>query len=127
MRANLFAYRDPKDNWMRDVRRNLQGSIYAVMPGLRNFLPDFEVVGPIQSRNVDLYTIENHMRPGVVVVGDASQTSCPALGSGLSHLLTDIERLHAVHLGAWLASPGMSAEKIAQFYADPVKLSVDAK
>ncbi len=127
MRANLFAYRDPQDNWVREFRRDPQGSLYAVMPGLRAFLSDFEISGPIQSRNVDLYTIENHVTPGVVLIGDASQTSCPALGTGLSHLLTDIERLHAIHLGAWLASSGMGVKKIVQFYADPAKLAVDAR
>ena len=127
MRANLFVYRDPQDPWVRAFRRDPLGSIYAVMPGLRNFLPGFEITGAIQSRSMDLYTIENHLRPGAVLIGDASQTSCPALGSGLSHLLTDIERLQAIYLAAWFASPGIGSEKIAQFYADPAKVAVDAK
>jgi len=126
MRANLFTYRDPRDNWVRDFRRDPQGSIYGALPGLRKFLPDFEVTGPIQSRSLDLYTVENHVRAGIVLIGDASQTSCPALGTGLSHLLTDIERLHSVYLRDWLASPGMGAQKIAQFYADEVKRATDA-
>jgi hypothetical protein len=40
--------------------------------------------------------------------------------------MTDAERLAHVHIPAWLASPGMGADKIAAFYDDPVKKAVDA-
>jgi hypothetical protein len=32
-----------------------------------------------------------------------------------------------VHVPRWLATPGMGAEKIAQFYDDPVKQAADAR
>jgi 2-polyprenyl-6-methoxyphenol hydroxylase-like FAD-dependent oxidoreductase len=76
-------------------------------------------------RTVDLYTVDDHVRPGIVLIGDASQTPCPALGMGLSHALTDVARL-GTYLAAWMATPGMSAEKIGQFYADPIKCKIDA-
>jgi 2-polyprenyl-6-methoxyphenol hydroxylase-like FAD-dependent oxidoreductase len=126
MRANLFVYREPDDAWVRDFRRDPQASVYAVLPGLRRFLPAFEVTSPIQLRTVDLYTVEDHVRPGIVLIGDASQTPCPALGMGLSHALTDVERLET-YLAAWFATPGMSADKIGQFYADATKRDVDAR
>ena len=125
MRANLFVYREPNDPWVRNFRRDPQASVYGVLPGLRRFLPQFEVTSPIQLRTVDLYTVEDQVRPGVVLIGDASQTPCPALGMGLSHALTDVAQLGAL-IDGWLATPGMSAEKIGQFYADPVKRNVDA-
>ncbi|MBI1212594.1 MAG: FAD-dependent monooxygenase [Alphaproteobacteria bacterium] len=125
MRANLFVYREPDDKWVREFRTDPQASVYGVMPGLRRFLPSFAVTGPIQVRTVDLYTVEDHIRPGIVLIGDASQTPCPALGMGLSHTLTDVARLET-YLAGWLSTPGMSAEKIGQFYADPVKNNVDA-
>ncbi len=127
MRANLFVYRDPREDWVRGFRRDPQASVYAVMPGLRNFFADFEITGPIQSRSMDLYTVEDQIKPGLVLIGDASQTSCPALGTGLSHLLTDVERLHSAYLDAWFATAGMATDKVAQFYADPAKLAVDAR
>jgi hypothetical protein len=40
-------------------------------------------------------------------------------------VLTDVERLCNVHIPRWLASPGMGADKIASFYADPVKRACD--
>jgi hypothetical protein len=78
-------------------------------------------------RPVDLYTCENHRRPGVVLIGDAFQTACPAAGLGMARLLTDVEQLCNVHVPDWLATPGMGAEKIATFYDDPVKRAFDAK
>jgi 2-polyprenyl-6-methoxyphenol hydroxylase-like FAD-dependent oxidoreductase len=76
---------------------------------------------------MDLYVVEGHRRDGVVLIGDAFQTSCPAAGTGVSRLLSDIDRLCTVHLPRWLATPGMPASKIAEFYDDPVKAAVDAK
>ena len=125
MRANLFVYREPTDPWVRDFRRDPQASVYGVLPGLRRFLPAFEVTSPIQLRTVDLYTVEDQIQPGIVLIGDASQTPCPALGMGMSHALTDVAQLQT-YLADWFASPGMSAAKVAQFYADPVKQNVDA-
>ena len=36
-------------------------------------------------------------------------------------VFTDVERLCNVYIPRWLATPGMSADKIAAFYADPVR------
>jgi hypothetical protein len=79
----------------------------------------------VQVRVNDLHGVENHVRDGVVLIGDAFQTSCPAAGTGITRLLTDIERL-LVHVPGWLSTPGMGAAKIAAFYADPDKSACDA-
>ncbi len=76
---------------------------------------------------MDLATVEGHLQPGIVLIGDAFQTSCPAAGTGVSRLLVDVERLCTVHLPEWLKTDGMSAEKIAQFYSDPEKTASDAR
>ena len=65
-------------------------------------------------------------RAGVVLVGDAFATSCPAAGTGTDKVLTDVERLCNVHIPHWLATDGMGADKIATFYDDPVKVACDA-
>ena len=67
---------------------------------------------------------QNCVRNGVVLIGDAYQTSCPAAGTGVSRLLTDVERL-CMHVPNWMASPGMAAAKIATFYDDPAKRAMD--
>jgi len=79
----------------------------------------------VQSWIMDLAVARNVRRPGIVLIGDAYQTSCPAAGTGVSRLLTDVQRLLA-HVTNWLETPGMDAEKIAAFYDDPVKSAMDA-
>jgi 2-polyprenyl-6-methoxyphenol hydroxylase-like FAD-dependent oxidoreductase len=125
MRANLFVYRDMHDPWLRDMRTSPQQTLLALMPGLGELMGDFEVEGPVKIRPVDLYATDGHRQPGVVLVGDAFATSCPAAGTGARKALADVERLCNVHIPRWLATPGMDATKIASFYDDPVKRACD--
>jgi 2-polyprenyl-6-methoxyphenol hydroxylase-like FAD-dependent oxidoreductase len=125
MRANLFVYRDMHDPWLRQMRDAPQDALFAIMPGLRKLTGNFEVTSFIKIRPVDLYTTQGHRQPGIVLVGDAFATSCPAAGTGALKALTDVERLCNVHIPLWLATPGMAAEKIAAFYDDPVKKACD--
>ena len=76
-------------------------------------------------RPADLYVTHGLSQPGVVLVGDAFATSCPAAGTGTGKVFTDVERLCNVHIPRWLATDGMGAEKIAAFYDDPVKRACD--
>jgi 2-polyprenyl-6-methoxyphenol hydroxylase-like FAD-dependent oxidoreductase len=62
-----------------------------------------------------------------VLIGDAFQSVCPATGTGLSKVLTDVQRLCRGHVPGWLETPGMGAEKIAAFYRDPEKTSSDRR
>ena len=125
MRANLFIYRDMQDPWLRKLRAAPQEILFALMPGLRKLMGDFEVEGYIKIRPVDLYITHGHRQPGVVLVGDAFSTSCPAAGTGARKAMMDVERLCHVYIPQWLATPGMDADKIAAFYADPVKRACD--
>ncbi len=126
MRANLFVYRTMDDPWLGAFRRAPQDLLFGAMPGLRNLMGPFEVTDRVQIRPVDLYTTEQPVRPGIVLVGDAFATSCPAAGTGARKALNDVERLCNVHIPRWLATPGMDQGKIAAFYGDPVKQACDA-
>lgn len=95
------------------------------MPGLRKLMGEFQVTDRIQIRPVDLYISKGHIQPGVVLLGDAFATSCPAAGTGARKALNDAERLCNVRIPQWLATPGMGADKIASFYEDPVKHACD--
>jgi 2-polyprenyl-6-methoxyphenol hydroxylase-like FAD-dependent oxidoreductase len=95
------------------------------MPGLRKLMGDFEVTDRIQIRPVDLYATRGHRQPGVVLLGDAFGTSCPAAGTGARKALTDAARLCNIHIPHWLATPGMGADKISDFYDDAVKQACD--
>lgn len=124
-RANLFTYWDHRSPTAQTFRHDPQGVLAHLFPRLTAVLGGFRIDGPVQARVTDLETVATPVRDGVVLVGDAFQTSCPATGTGISRLMTDVERLCGIHLPAWLASPGMAAEKIAGFYADPVKQEAD--
>jgi 2-polyprenyl-6-methoxyphenol hydroxylase-like FAD-dependent oxidoreductase len=125
MRANVFCYRGHDGAWGRTFKTAPRETLFAAMPGLRRFVGDFEVLGSVKLRVADLYAVENVRQAGVVLVGDAFQTTCPAAGNGVTRVLTDVGRLCTVHLPRWLSTPGMDAGKIAQFYDDEVKVACD--
>jgi 2-polyprenyl-6-methoxyphenol hydroxylase-like FAD-dependent oxidoreductase len=125
MRANLFIYRGMQDPWLRAMRENPAATLNALMPGLQKITGSFEVTGAVQIRPVDLYATRGFRQPGLVLVGDAFATSCPAAGTGARKALNDVERLCNVHVPRWLTTPGMGVDKIASFYDDPVKRACD--
>jgi 2-polyprenyl-6-methoxyphenol hydroxylase-like FAD-dependent oxidoreductase len=126
MRANLFVYRDKRDPWLGALRETPQATLFAAMPRLRKLIGDVELTSDIEIRPVDLYVTRGHRQPGVVLAGDAFGTSCPAAGTGVAKVLTDVERLCNVYIPQWLASDGMGTEKIAAFYDDAEKTACDA-
>lgn len=124
LRANFFAYRDMRDTWLRDMRHSPRATLEAALPGLDRVLGDFEVTSFVKIRPVDLYATQGHRRAGMVLIGDAFGTSCPAAGTGTNKALNDALRLVA-QIPGWLATPGMGEAKIATFYDDPQKRQVD--
>jgi 2-polyprenyl-6-methoxyphenol hydroxylase-like FAD-dependent oxidoreductase len=127
MRANLFMFRDPADPVMRELRRETRSTLLRLMPGLQPYLGDFHVIDRVQSWVMDLSIVEGHLKPGVVLIGDAFQTNCPAAGTGVTRLLVDVERLCTEHVPRWLATPGMGVDKISLFYADHDKMASDQR
>jgi 2-polyprenyl-6-methoxyphenol hydroxylase-like FAD-dependent oxidoreductase len=126
MRANLFLYRQLDDPWLQQMKRAPAATLNAAMPRLRRITGDFEVTSDIKVRPADLYVSSGHRQPGVVLIGDAFETTCPVTGTGTDKVFTDVERLCNIHIPAWLASPGMAENKIAAFYDDPIKTECDA-
>ncbi|ULK96951.1 NAD(P)/FAD-dependent oxidoreductase [Bradyrhizobium sp. I71] len=125
MRANLFMFRDPTDPIMRELRREPEATVLRLLPGLRDYLGDFRVIDRVQNWVMDLTVVEGHLQPGVVLIGDAFQTNCPAAGTGVARLLVDVERLCTEYAPRWLMTPGMGLEKISQFYSDRDKIAAD--
>jgi 2-polyprenyl-6-methoxyphenol hydroxylase-like FAD-dependent oxidoreductase len=89
-----------------------------VTPALSRTVGEVTVVGAVQMRVNELMRTTGQCQHGLVLIGDAFQTSCPAAGTGIGRLLNDVERLCHVHIPRWLATEGMGVEKIRQFYAD---------
>jgi len=127
MRANLMVYREMTDPWLAAFRQAPEQAMRAMMPGLENMMGEFRVDGPVKIRPADLCVTEGHLQLGIVLVGDAFSTSCPAAGTGTTKVFTDVERLCNVHIPRWLASEGMAAAKIAEFYDDPAKVACEAR
>lgn len=127
MRANLIVYRTMDDLWLRRMRQTPEQAIDELMPNLRKLTGDFKVEDTIRIRPADLYVTHGHRQAGIVLVGDAFGTSCPAAGTGTGKVFMDVERLCNTYIPAWLATSGMRTEKIAQFYDDPEKAANDAQ
>jgi 2-polyprenyl-6-methoxyphenol hydroxylase-like FAD-dependent oxidoreductase len=125
MHANFMVYRDMDDPWLREMRERPEQAMSSVMPRLGRITGRAEVTGPVKIRPADLYLTRGYLQPGIVLVGDAFATSCPAAGTGTDKVFTDVERLCNVHVPQWMGCEGMGVEKIAAFYADPVKVACD--
>jgi 2-polyprenyl-6-methoxyphenol hydroxylase-like FAD-dependent oxidoreductase len=126
MRANLMVYREIDDPWFRELREAPEQALLALMPGLGRIVGKFKVAGQIRIRPADLYVSEGYRQDGLVLVGDAFATSCPAAGTGTNKVFTDVERLCSRYIPEWLSTDGMDQDKIAAFYDDPVKTECDA-
>jgi 2-polyprenyl-6-methoxyphenol hydroxylase-like FAD-dependent oxidoreductase len=127
MRANLMVYREMTDPWLSRFRQAPEEIMREMMPGLQRMMGEFKVRGPIKIRPADLYTTEGHFQPGIVLVGDAFSTSCPAAGTGTTKVFTDVERLCSLYIPRWLSTEGMGAQKIAGFYNDPEKTACEER
>jgi hypothetical protein len=115
------------DPWLPRFRQAPEETMLAAMPGLRRMMGEFKVSGPIKIRPADLCVTEGYIQPGIVLVGDAFSTSCPAAGTGTTKVFTDVERLCNVYIPMWLATDGMDAQKIAEFYNDSEKTACEAR
>lgn len=126
MRANLFVYREPGEAWVKAFRADPQEGLLALAPEIAGLCDRFRVAGPVEVRPVDLIRTEGYRRDGIVLLGDAFCTTCPAPGVGIQRVLNDVDRLCA-HLPGWMATPGMGRAKIERYYDDPLKQAMDAR
>ena len=126
MRANLFCYLQPGDPWVKQFKADPKQALLGVMPSLPRVIGAFDVTGKVQVRPNSIQRVDAWRREGVVVIGDAFQSSCPAVGTGIGRILADVEALSRL-VPSWLATPGMGVEKLAQFYQDPAKQRFDDK
>lgn len=125
MRANMFAFWDAGDPRTREFLAGPVSTIERLLPDVSRKTGPLRLVGHVDRCPTHLQTAEGHVQAGVVLIGDSFQTNCPATASGMTKVLNDVECLCNFHLPGWLSTPGMGAEKIAQFYDDPRKTSYD--
>lgn len=125
MRANLFSYHDPMDPWVKAFASDPTRQLAAVLPRLSRVIGDVRVSSKVHMCPIDLYRIATPALPGVVLIGDAFQSVCPATGTGLSKILADVEILCGRYVPRWLNTPRLEAQVIQRFYDDPAKAAVD--
>lgn len=125
MRANLFVYWDMEDTRLRKFRHQPNEALLELIPGLTQFTGPFTIDGQVSIRPVDLVRMNAPERPGLVLVGDAYSTSCPAAGTGANKVLTDVQRLCSTYVPTWLGKDAIEAADVADFYADPVKVQCE--
>jgi len=126
MRANLFVYRSASDPWVREFMLEPERMLRRHLPKLTRVTGEFRVTGKVDCGRVDLYRVDGNPQPGVVLIGDAFEGTCPSTGLGLGKVLTDVDVLSKC-VPCWLATPGMGAEKLATFYNHPRKLASDSR
>lgn len=127
MRANLFVYWDMDDLRLRKFRHQPREALFDLIPTLAKFTGPFNIEGQVSIRPVDLVRVGTPQRPGVVLVGDAYSTSCPAAGTGANKVLTDVQRLCSTYIPLWLSKEQIEAADVASFYADPVKVQCEVE
>jgi 2-polyprenyl-6-methoxyphenol hydroxylase-like FAD-dependent oxidoreductase len=128
LRANLFTYGDHRDLWTKQFAREPTETLREAMPIAVNRMTGRMLAnGRVQVRVNDLKVASNVRRDGLVLVGDAFQTSCPAAGTGIGRVMNDIDRLCRCYIPQWLTTEGMSSKKIGQFYDDLPKRLHDAE
>jgi 2-polyprenyl-6-methoxyphenol hydroxylase-like FAD-dependent oxidoreductase len=125
VRVNVFSYRELDDPWVGQMRADPIGVLAETLPEMAQALAGLELVRKLEVRSTDLYGVEGHVQPGVVLIGDAFHAPCPSSGTGMTRILNDVDRLAHVHIPAWTATPGMDRGKIAAFYGDPEKARID--
>lgn len=126
VRANLFTYHDVRSPVVRAMRDEPAAQMGRMFPRLPRLIGPYSVVSKVEAVPMDIWVSEPQGRSGLVLIGDAFQSACPATGSGCTKVLNDVDVLAALVPG-WLATPGMAAAKTDALYAHPQKRAVDER
>jgi len=125
-RANLFAYVGPRDEATRALSREPRTMLARAFPRIDRVLGGLRVTSRVEGQVIDLYTVPGPVRDGPLLVGDSHQSVCPATGTGLSKVLTDV--LVASELvPAWLERGDVDCAAIRAYYEDPRKQRSDGQ
>ena len=67
MRANLFVYRTPQEEWVSRFRKDPDAELARTLPGLMAATGAFRVSSKVEICPIDLYTVDTPVRPGLVL------------------------------------------------------------
>ena len=126
IRGNLFTYQAPASTFSRDMRRDGGKFLGYLFGGLAERIGDYTLTTVVAASATGLWTAGPGNLPGYVVIGDACQSVCPATGTGLSKVLTDVAVLRSC-VARWFATAGMPRAKTTEYFLDPRKLASDLR
>ena len=127
MRANVVAFPTGSHrSWISRFLADPESALRACFPKLHRAIGYYRVASKVELATISLYRTEIKAPVGIVLIGDAAQNVCPSSGMGLTKILTDLDVLSQC-IPQWFATPGMAAEKLADFYLDPRKVAADAR
>ncbi|HLZ40110.1 MAG TPA: hypothetical protein VKQ11_04070 [Candidatus Sulfotelmatobacter sp.] len=124
LRANLFAFPRAGSTWPQRLVRDPNRELPRILPNLSNAIGEYRIEGKMEASITHLYRTEGEPPDGVVLIGDAAENVCPATGTGITKILTDVSVL-LEHVPHWFATPGMSKQKLHSYFADPRKIAAD--
>jgi 2-polyprenyl-6-methoxyphenol hydroxylase-like FAD-dependent oxidoreductase len=127
MRANLFAFPEVNDPWVRDFIHNPTEGLQKCFPKLQQIIGKFEVTSKVENALIDLYRTEGGPPPGVALIGDACENVCPSTGMGLTKIFTDVDVLSSHCVPSWFGNSGMGVEKMGSYFNHPGKCAVDSR
>lgn len=126
IRVNLFLYDDRNAERVRRFRQQPVEELLKALPKLRRRLPPVTLSGQVEVRVSDLYDVTTPKLPGIVLIGDARRTSCPATGTGITRILNDVKDLSRTFAPQWLEMTRIEASATRLFYADEHRCALDA-
>ena len=124
LRANLFTSLNPRSREARDLLSDPQVVVDRTLPKLRHLTGPLEQLGKTDAQRIDLYRVRPSPQGGVVAIGDAHQSVCPATGTGLSKVLTDVQ-VAGESIPRWLSAGDTGVETLDEYYSDPRKIKCD--
>lgn len=125
MRVNVFTQWEPRSPFLKHMSKYTKAALIEHFPDIEAQIGSFEIAGKVQFFKTEFYRLRKPIVPGLIVIGDEYQSVCPATGTGLTKLATDVDVLVNDAIPRWLASPGMGQAKIAEFYRSRRKIAVD--
>ncbi len=126
IRGNLFTYQAPTSPFSRNMRLDGGKFLGYLFGGLAERIGDYTLTTKVAASSADLWTAGPGNLPGFVVIGDAYQSVCPATGTGLSKVMTDVRVLRSC-VARWFATAGMPRAKTIEYFMDSKKLASDLR
>ncbi len=125
MRINLFTQLKRNDKNAVNLRKDTLARIKHYFPDLEEQIGKIKAASKTQVFFTDFYRQRNVGESGVVMIADEYQSVCPATGTGLSKVFTDVDVLGNEYLPGWLNTGVPTSHDIIEYYNDKRKAACD--